>query len=187
MLRLAFIPFTFVVAALVLLAVLPSRETVVPGGTVELSNAAVTLYPRTDPDAVWYFSAPRVDYSPSTQEAVLHAIQDGRRTVAGETDFTLDSELVTIDRAENLRGDEMRAYLIEDELDLLMQARAGRQVLIDQRAGRFEVPRAVMSGPDLGESVFEDMRISFDFTEFESGGPGTVGYAQFMVDRPGEP
>ena len=61
-------------------------------------------------------------------------------------------------------------------------ARGGRQVLIDQRSGRFEVPRAIVSGPDLGESVFEDMRISFDFTDFESGGPGTVGYAQFMVD-----
>lgn len=38
-----------------------------------------------------------------------------------------------------------------------------------------------MSGPDLGESVFEDMRISFDFTDFEAGGPGTVGYSEFIV------
>lgn len=186
MLRLALIPFTFVVAALVLLAVLPGRDSIVPSGTVELEDVVVTLYPRTDPDAVWYFSSPHVDYIPSTQEAALHTLQDGRRTVAGETDFTLDSQLVTIDRAENIRGDEMHAYLIEDDLNLTMQGRAGRQVLIDQRAGRFEVPRATMFGKDMGESVFEDMRISFDFTDFESGGPGTVGYAQFMVDRPGD-
>lgn len=186
MLRLALIPFALVVAVLVLLAVIPSRENLVPGGAVELQDVVVTLYPRTDPDAVWYFATPRADYSPSTQEATLHSVEDGRRTVAGETDFTLHSQQVTIDRSENLRGDEMRAHLVEDDLDLVMQARADRQVLIDQRNGRFEVPRAIMSGPDLGESIFEDMRISFDFTDFESGGPGTVGYAQFMVDVNGE-
>lgn len=183
MLRLALIPFALVVALLLVLAVTPGRDGVVPGGTVELHDVVVTLYPRTDPDAVWYFATPQADYHPSSQEATLHSVEDGRRTVEGETDFTLHSQLVTIDRSENLRGDEMRAHLVDDELDLVMQARAGRQVLIDQRAGRFEVPRAIMSGPDLGESVFEDMRISFDFTDFESGGPGTVGYAQFMLDR----
>lgn len=186
MLRLALLAFAVLVALLVLLAVLPSREGVVPGGAVELQDVEVTLYPRSDPDAVWHFATPTAEYMPSTQEATLHAVEDGRRTVAGETDFTLHSERVTIDRSENLRGDEIRAHLVEDDLDLLMQARAGRQVLIDQRAGRFEVPRATMWGPDMGESVFEDMRISFDFTDFESGGPGTVGYAQFMVDVNGE-
>ncbi|MFA5551279.1 MAG: hypothetical protein WDA03_06630 [Trueperaceae bacterium] len=182
MLRLALIPFAVVVALLVLLAVLPSAATVVPSAAVELQDVAVTLYPRSDPEAVWHFATPRADYVPASQEATLHSVEDGRRTVAGETDFTLHSQRVTIDRSENLRGDEMRAHLVEDELDLVMLSRAGRQVLIDQRNGRFEVPRAIMSGPDLGESVFEDMRISFDFTDFESGGPGTVGYAQFMVD-----
>lgn len=186
MLRLALIPFALVVGVLALLAVLPGRENVVPDAAVELQDVVVTLYPRTDPDAVWYFATPQAEYHPSTQEATLYGVEDGRRTVGGATDFTLHSQQVTIDRSENLRGDEMRAHLVEDDLDLLMQARGSRQVLIDQRSGRFEVPRAVMSGPDLGESVFEDMRISFDFTDFESGGPGTVGYAQFMVDVNGE-
>ena len=107
MLRLALIPFALVVAALVLLAVLPGRENVVPGGAVELEDVVVTLYPRTDPDAVWYFATPHAEYVPSTQEATLHSVEDGRRTVAGETDFTLHSSQVTIDRSENLRGDEM--------------------------------------------------------------------------------
>ena len=129
MLRLALIPFALVVAALVLLAVLPGRENVVPGGAVELEDVVVTLYPRTDPEAVWYFATPRADYLPTTQEATLYSVEDGRRTVAGETDFTLHSELVTIDRSENLRGDEMRAHLVEDDLDQVMQARGGRQVL----------------------------------------------------------
>jgi len=186
MLRLALIPFAVVVAALVALALLPSRTTVVPGGAVELEDVEVTLYPRTDPDAVWYFAAPRVEYEPNVQEATLFAIEDGRRTVDGETDFTLSSDQVTIDRSDNLRGEAMHAFLVDDELDLRMEAKGSRQVLIDQRAGRFEVPRATMSGPDLGESVFEDMRISFDFTDFEAGGPGTVWYAQFVVDSPGE-
>lgn len=186
MFRLALIPFVLLVAGLVALSLLPARQSLVPAGYVELTDVAVTLYPRTDPGAVWYFAAPAVEYDPASQEATLFAIQDGRRTVAGRTDFTLASQRVTIDRSENLRGSEMRAHLVEDDLDLLMEERGGRQVLIDQRAGRFEVPRAIMSGPDLGESIFEDMRISFDFTDFESGGPGTVGYAQFMVDRSGE-
>ena len=82
MFRLALIPFVAVVALLVLLAVLPSRENVVPGGAVELQDVQVTLYPRTDPDAVWYFATPRADYLPSTQEATLHGVEDGRRTVA---------------------------------------------------------------------------------------------------------
>src|SRR5690625_1807443 len=153
MLRWALIPFAVVVAGLVLLAVLPGREAVVPGGEVELEDVVVTLYPRTDPDAIWYFATPSVTYDPGSQEATLYSIEDGRRTVGGETDFTLASQMVTIDRSDNLPGSEMRAHLIDDEIDLLMQARAGRQVLIDQRAGRFAVPRAIMSGPDLGDSV----------------------------------
>jgi hypothetical protein len=43
-----------------------------------------------------------------------------------------------------------------------------------------------VSGEDLGRSVFEDMRIGFDFTTFEAGGPGTVGYGEFKVRSPGE-
>src|SRR5690554_5804752 len=106
MLRLALIPFALVVAVLVLLAVIPSRESLVPGGAVELQDVVVTLYPRTDPDAVWYFATPNADYLPSTQEATLHSVEDGRRMVAGETDFMLHSHQVTIDRSENLRGED---------------------------------------------------------------------------------
>lgn len=185
MLRLALIPFALIVAALTVLALLPRTEPIIPAGAIELSDTSVALYPSTDPDAVWRFRAPTAEYSPNNQEATLYSIEDGKRTVGGETDFTLSSERVTIDRSDNLRGAEMHAHLVSDELDLAMEAKGERLVLIDQRAGRFEVPRATMSGPDMGESVFEDMRISFDFTDFESGGPGTVGYAQFMVDRPG--
>lgn len=187
MLRVALVSFLLVLAALVALALLPGRNVVIPAASVELSDTSVTLYPSSDPEAVWYFSAPLAQYSPTNQEATLYAIEDGRRTVGGETDFTLYSQQVTIDRADNLRGREMHAHLVEDELDLVMESKGERLVLVDQQAGRFDVPRARMSGPDLGESVFEDMRISFDFSEFESGGPGTVGYAQFTVERHTEP
>lgn len=182
MVRLALLIFALILVFLLVLAQLPQSSSLVTTGTIELQNATVTLYPRSDPTAIWYFSAPSVEYEPSRQEATLLAIEDGRRTVAGETDFTLSSERITIDRSDNLRGEEMHAHLVADEIDLAMYAKGERAVLIDQGAGRFEVPRAAMSGPDLGESIFEDMLISFDFTEFESGGPGTVGYAQFVVN-----
>lgn len=184
MVRWALLVFALIVVLLLVLAQLPQRGGLVTSGTIELRDAKVTLYPRSDPAAIWYFSAPSVEYEPAQQEATLLAIDDGRRTVAGETDFTLSSERLTIDRADNIRSEEMLAHLVADEIDLDMYAKGDRAVLIDQSAGRFEVPRATMSGPDLGESVFEDMLISFDFTEFEAGGPGTVGYAQFVVNSP---
>lgn len=185
MVRWAALAFGVVVVVLVAFAVVPGQQQTVPAAAIELQSATLTLYPQSDPSAVWYFSAPTAEYYPDRQETTLAVLEDGRRTVAGATDFTLTAEGVTIDRTDNLRGEHMHAHLVEDDLDLDMRAKGARQVLIDQRAGRFEVPRAVMSGPDLGDSVFEDMRISFDFTEFEAGGPGTVGYAQFVVDTPG--
>lgn len=185
MLRFALIGMVAVLGLLVFLALQPRGATVVPDAVIVLHDTHVTLYPQADPEAVWLFSAPTVEYVPDTQESTLLGIDDGRRTIAGETDFTLASERVTIDRNDNIRGDSMHAHLVEDEIDLFMEQRNGRLVLIDQRAGRFEVPRATMTGPDLGDSVFEDMKISFDFTDFESGGPGTVGYSEFIVRSPG--
>ncbi len=184
MVRWAALAFTVVVAVLVVFALSPDARATVPASAIELRSAELTLYPQSDPDAVWYFTAPTAAYFPDRQETTLQEVRDGRRTVDGATDFTLTADSVTIDRSDNLRGEWMHAHLVEDDLDLDMRAKGSRSVLIDQRAGRFEVPHAVMTGPDLGESVFEDMRISFDFTEFEAGGPGTVGYAQLVVDSP---
>lgn len=181
MLRIALIAMAVVVAVLLALAVFDSSEVEVPDAVITLRDTQVVLYPRADPTAVWYFTSPLVEYVPDRQEATLHTIADGRRTVGGETDFTLDSERVTIDSSDNIRGETMHAFLVEDEIDLHMESKGSRLVLIDQARGRFEVPRASMSGPDLGESVFEDMRISFDFTDFEAGGPGTVGYSEFII------
>lgn len=185
MLRIALLGMAVIIGVLVVLALQQDDGAIVPDAVIVLTGTDVTLYPQADPQAVWLFSAPTVEYVPATQEATLLHIEDGRRTVDGETDFTLASERVTIDREDNIRGDQLHAHLVEDEIDLFMEERNGRLVLINQRAGRFEVPRATMSGPDLGDSVFEDMRISFDFTEFESGGPGTVGFSEFIVRSPG--
>ena len=185
MLRYALIGMAVILGLLVFVALQPREGAVVPDAVIVLNDTSVTLYPQADPEAVWLFSAPTVEYVPDTQESTLLGIEDGKRTVGGETDFTLASERVTIDRNDNIRGSAMHAYLVEDEIDLYMEQRDGRLVLIDQRAGRFEVPRATMTGPDLGDSVFEDMKISFDFTDFESGGPGTVGYSEFIVRSPG--
>lgn len=188
MLRLSLIGLAVFVLALVALALQDASQPRVPEAAIVLRDTTVALYPQEDPEAVWFFAAPRVEYLPERQESTLYEISEGRRTVDGETDFTLDSDMVTIDANDNIRGSAMHAHLVEDEIDLHMEANGDRLVLIDQRRARFEVPRATMSGPDLGESVFEDMRISFDFTDFEAGGPGTVGYSEFIVRSPdGEP
>lgn len=183
-LRAALIAITVVIGLLVVLALQDDSGAKVPDAAITLQGAVVALYPQADPGSVWYFAAPTVEYVPDTQESTLLNIADGRRTVDGETDFTLTSERVTIDRSDNIRGVSMEAHLVEDEIDLQMEAKGDRLVLINQETGQFEVPRATMTGPDLGASVFEDMRISFDFTDFESGGPGTVGYSEFIVRSP---
>src|SRR5690606_2520357 len=128
----ALIAMAVVVAVLLFLALRDEGQVEVPDAVITLRDTQVTLYPQADPDAVWYFSAPRVEYVPERQEATLFDIADGRRTVGGETDFTLDSERVTIDNSDNIRGEAMHAFLVEDEIDLFMEAKGDRLVLIDQ-------------------------------------------------------
>lgn len=186
MFRFALLALVVVVVALVVVSRLPERDRAVPDATIDLSDAQVTLYPQADPTAVWTFAAPEVRYDPEHQETTLLRLSDGRREVAGSTDFTLASDRIVIDGNDNLRGDHIQAHLVNEDVDLDMVAKGDREVLINQSTGRFEVPRVTVSGEDLGRSVFEDMRIGFDFTTFEAGGPGTVGYGEFKVSSPGK-
>lgn len=186
MLRLAFGLLAALVALLLALALLPQRPRMIPESTIELEQVSVTLYPRADPEAVWRFVAPRVEYQPNSRETVLYRIEDGARQVGGATDFTLESEEVIIDSSENLRGESMVAHLIEEGWDLEMAAANGQQVFINQQAGLFEVPHLEWRG-EGGSGVNENMRISFDLTTFTSGGEGTVGYSEFDIGDPDEP
>lgn len=180
MFRLALASLGLCVVLLVGLSLLPRRAERTPGGTIRLTGAAVTLYPQADPEAVWRFDAERVAYEPSTQETVLREIGDAARTVGGKTDFTLASERLTIDAQENLRGEQIFAHLIEANWDLDMQAQDGREVLIDQALGRFEVPLLDYSGDGIGESRDQNVSMTFDLQDFSAGGPDTVGYNRFI-------
>lgn len=182
--RIALLALVVVVVALAVIALLPERDRRVPPSTITLSDADVALYPEADPSAIWTFRAPEVEYDPDTRETTLLHLSDGRRSVDGATDFTLASDRIVIDNQDDLRGERIQAHLIQEDADLDMVSKGGREVLIDQRSGRFEVPRVTLSSPE-GRSVFEDMKISFDLTEFEAGGPGTVGYGEFKVASPG--
>ena len=184
--RLALLALVVVLLALLVVAVLPQHRAAVPDATIDLRNASVTLYPAADPHAVWSFQAPDVRYDPTTRDTTLLDITDGRRLVDGATDFTLASDKVVIDGQDDLHGEHILAHLVSDNVDLDMVGRNGRQVLIDQRAGQFQVPRVTVTDPDHNKVVFEDMRIGFDFTTFEAGGPGTVGYGTFVVGSPGK-
>ena len=135
MLRLAFITLGVIVMALVAVALLPKGERTIPDSTIELADATVTLYPQADPEAVWNFAAPEVDYEPDTRQTTLLGIEDGKRTVDGETDFTLAADEVTIDSDDNLSGEKMLAHLVEENWDLDMEARDNRLVLINQVRG----------------------------------------------------
>ena len=182
MLRWTLVALVGVLVTLVVVAALPDRRADPPDASIRLFDARLTLYPEADPDAVWTFAVPEAAFDPSAETTTLFDLREGARRVGEEVDFTLTGDEVVIDRNDDLRGDALQAVLEADGLVLDMEARAGRQVRIDQRAGRFEVPRATITGDGL-DGVYEDMRIAFDFTEFEAGGPGTVGFATFEAER----
>lgn len=172
MFRLALLALGVTVALLVVLSLLPVRTRPVPGGTIVLSGAQVTLYPQADPEAVWNFAAERVDYQPDSGETVLRAIGDAARTVDGEVDFTLASERITIDAQENLRGEQIEVYIPDADWTLDMRDEPGTPVLIDQQQGRFSAPFLDISGPNVASSA-QDAGMDFDLKNFVSGGEGT--------------
>ncbi len=180
MLRLTAIALALTVVGLLVVALLPQRERVVPGEVIELSGAAVTLYPEADPEAVWYFDADTVDYDPAVGETTLYDVEDARRTVDGATDFTLQSEEVVIDTEDNLRGERLLVHLVEANWDLNMQADTERQVLIDQAEGKFEVPILDYTGDGLGQNHAEGVRMNFDLTDFESNCEGAICQNEFQ-------
>ncbi len=184
--KVALLALVAVIVALVVLALLPQHPRAVPNATIALHDATVALYPQADPKAVWSFKAPDVQYDPDKQDTTLRDIQDGRRVVNGKTDFTLASNRIVIDSNDNLHGEHIQAHLVSEDVNLDMVGAHGRQVLINQRSGKFEVPRVTVTDPDKNTIVFEDMRIGFDFTTFQAGGPGTVGYGEFVVSSPGK-
>ncbi|MDZ7703493.1 MAG: hypothetical protein U5L04_03295 [Trueperaceae bacterium] len=179
MLRIALFALIAVVAVLVGLSLLPQQTREIPGSEIALANTALTLYPEADPDAVWFFEAQNAEYQPNARTTTLYNVDDGRRVVNGDTDFTLSADELIIDNRDNLRSDELFVYLIEADWDLHMQADDARQVLIDQSQGKFEVPLLTYSGDGIGESRDENVRMHFDLTDFEAGGPDTVGYNRF--------
>ena len=167
-LRLSLISLGAVVATLVVLALLPQRERVVPGEDIVLEDAQVTLYPQADPEAVWHFRSRQVDYNPTSRESVLYSLEDSERVVGGETDFTLQSDEVTIDAQDNLRGEQIFAHLIEAEWDLNMQGRDDNLVLIDQQRGKFFVPVLDYVGKGVRENHGENVSMNFDLTDFQA-------------------
>lgn len=180
MFRLALFALGLSVAVLVGLSLLPRRAERTPGGTIQLSGAAVTLYPQADPEAVWRFDAARVAYEPSTQETILREIGDAARTVGGETDFTLASERLTIDTQEDIRGEQIEVYVPDVRWTLAMRAREGSPVLLDQQQGRFVAP-AIDVTDDAGQNISSSKNLSmnFDLTDVQTGGEGTRNNDRF--------
>lgn len=187
MLRLAVLAFSILLLGLFVLTLLPEGTRVLPEATIELRNARVTLYPEADPAAIWRFNAPRARFDPNASTTELFGIDDGERTVDGVVDFTLRSERMVIDARDDLIAPRLDAYLIADAWDVMMEARDSRNVRVNQQTGRFEVPHVEITGDGIGRSVYQDMRITFDFTDFAAGGPGTVGTSAFVTERnPGD-
>jgi hypothetical protein len=180
-LRYAFIALAAVLVLLVVLSLLPQNRAVIPDSTIDLQNATLTLYPQQDQDAVWHFSSPNLEYNPDSRDTTLYKVQDGERVVDGKTDFTLESEQVTISSDDNIRGDKIIVKLLEENTTLDMQSKGDRQVLINQSSGQFEIPKVTLSGDIRGE--YENMYISFDLRQFNSGGAGTVGYSEFDLAK----
>jgi hypothetical protein len=183
MTRLVVIALAVVLVLLAALSLAPRPERPDPVETIDLEAAEVRLFPASDPDATWRFSAPSASYDPGLRETTLRAIEDGERRVGDEIDFTLAAERLVIGRDDDLRSARMDVHLIADDLDVEMEGDEGRLVRVDQEAGRFEVPNMRIFGDDFGESRYEEMSISFDFTDFQAGGPDTIGYSEFQLDE----
>jgi len=174
--------FVVAVAALVVVAILPERELELPDQEIQLRDASVRLYPRADREAVWSFSAPAASYDADDGTAVLREIEDGRREVGGELDFTVASQELLIDRQDNLVGEQIFAYLVETGECLSMHGSQANPVIINQERAQFDVPVLEISGPSWGEGTrLEQMRVSFDLEDAEGGGAGTTTTAVFRV------
>lgn len=181
MLRFSLIALVAVIGLLFVLSLLPKQGRIIPDAKINLAQARVILYPQEDPEAIWYFSSPEVQYDPDVRETTLNNIQDGKRVVASETDFTLEAEQVIISGDDNLRGDQLYAHILEDDIFLDMSAKDSRQVLINQREGQFEIPFLNMTQEnDL--TTYENVRTDFDLENFSAGGAGTIGFNQFEIE-----
>lgn len=186
MFRLALIALALTVVVLVGLSLMPRPERRVPGGTIELSGAQVTLYPQADPAAIWHFAAERVDYEPEIGETTLYDIGDAERTVDGETDFTLTSPEIIIDPQENLRGDAIEVYIPDMAWTLDMQTQDGTPVVIDQTQGRFNAPRFdIVDKDERDVSNGQNMSMNFDLTDMRTGGADTKNSDTFR-DQPNQ-
>jgi hypothetical protein len=180
-LRLAFIIFAAFVVVLLGLSLLPERAREIPDSAIRLQSTTLTLYPQSDPEAVWRFASPDVLYQPESRETTLRNLNNGERIKNGELDFTVSAEALTIGADDNIRSNALEVHLIEADWFMTMEARAERQVLIDQGGATFEIPRVAIRGEGI-DGVYENMFISFDLTNFTSGGEGTVGYSTFDLD-----
>jgi hypothetical protein len=180
--RAALLALLAVVLGLAGLSLLPDRRAALPDATIVLGDAQVLLLPAADPTAVWTFAAPEARFDPDAESTELLRVEEGARTVNGVVDFTLRAERLVIDRRDDLITDRLEAHLVADGWDVVMEGRGDRNVLVRQDVGRFEVPHVEIRGDGIGDSVYEDMRITFDFTDFSAGGPGTVGTSAFVTD-----
>jgi hypothetical protein len=181
-LKIALLLFAVTITVLVVLSLLPERRAALPDQQIKLSDTKVTLYPQADAEAVWRFEAPRAEYDPEEGQSDPFEIDDGRREVDGEVDFTVASEQLTINRQDDILGELIFAFLVETEECLTMHGTSDSPVVIDQQEGRFRVPVMEISGPAWGdETRLERMIVSFDLTDFEGGGPGTSTVAEFRV------
>ncbi len=174
--------FGAILLLLVALSLRPDDLAELPDANVRLLDATVALYPRADPEAIWHFASPEVDYSPDAGTSVLRDLSDGRRVVDGETDFTLHAAELLIDADDNLQGDRVLAHLVRTDECLSMLAANGSPVLIDQSQGRFEVPLLHIDGPAWGsDNQWQRVSASFDLEDFTAGGPGTVTVNEFLA------
>ena len=174
--------FAVTLILLVALTLLPEESQVMPDEQVRLHDARVVLYPRADTEAIWYFGSPEVSYSPADGTAMLTDLSDGRRTVAGETDFTLHASALLIDASDNLSGEQLTVHLLQNDECLLMLAQGGEDVVINQDEGLFLVPLLHIEGAAWGnDNQWQRVRASFDLEQFSAGGPGTVTVNEFLA------
>ncbi|WP_135229851.1 hypothetical protein [Deinococcus fonticola] len=167
---------TFLLALLafaLIFAVLPTQDQTNAETGAHLQDVQLTLYPMRDPDAVWRFSAARVNNDPIAgvttltdlgggQRLLRHKTPQGQYSGQEELDATLSTQTLRIDNQDDILTEQARMTLVKSCADIDMIGDAGNPVKIQQGVG-FSAPRTVLDAPGMNVK-FENLQMDFETT-----------------------
>lgn len=156
----------------VVFVAIPTGKTVESKTGATLHNVKLTLYPSSDPDAVWRFAAKTVTNDPINSLTKLTELSEGQRLIRpkntkGERtgkevlDATLTTDTLTINGQDDLLTDKAKIKLVKHCADIDLVGKPNNPVMIKQGFGFF-TPLATVDSPVM-KMRFLDLQMSFQF------------------------